>query len=349
MIRRVYVKNNGMIVLDSDLYGKRIRLSTGQKSSKNAINYFEKNFDTEFTKLYDQSYGNKRDGSQLTFHEYGKYVLSISDRDRNQFTQNKHIQVFNKLSETFGKKRLSDISADDVLEWQNTSPFAPRTIKNYRETFNFIMQRAVDNDLIRKNPVKLTKAPRQKMLKELVFYEEEDMKKIINAAQGQLKNYIQLCFFSGMRGSEMIALRWDDIDFVKDEIRVDSRIRSGNEDVTKSKKVRFIPIFTQSREALLRQHKLTAHQDFIFLTQYGQHYATPKDLSGGFRDLTVKLGLQKGTGHDMRRSFNTLLKQLEYPEDWILKVIGHMDIAVNQKHYTGSLKVDTSKINSIEI
>lgn len=338
-----------MVALDSDLFGSRIRLSTGQKGSKNVINYFEKNFDTEFTKLYDQMYGKKRDGSQLTFREYGEYVLSISGRDRNQFTQHKHIQVFNKLCETFGKTRLSDILADDVLKWQNESSFAPRTIKNYRETFNFIMQRAVDNDLIRKNPVKLTKPPRQQMVKELVFYDEDEIKKIVDAASGQLKNYVQICFFTGMRGSEMIALRWDDIDFVNGRIRVDTRIRSAVEDVPKSKKIRFIPMFKQSRQALLRQHELTAHQDFVFLTQYGQNYRTPKELSGSFRDLTIKLGLQKGSGHDMRRSFNTLLNQFEYPEDWILEIVGHMDVAVNQKHYTGSLKVDTSKIDSIEI
>lgn len=349
MIRRVFVKKNGMVVLDSDLYGRRIRLSTGQKSSKNVINYFEKIFDTEFTKLYDQTYGKKRDGSQLTFHEYGEYVLSISSRDRNKFTQDKHIQVFKKLCETFGEKRLSEISADDVLEWQDASPFAPRTIKNYRETFNFIMQRAVDNDLIRKNPVKLTKPPRQQMVKELVFYNEGDIKKIVDAARGQLKNYVQLCFFSGLRGSEMIALRWNDIDFTNGRIRVDSRIRFGNEDVTKSKKVRFVPMFTQSREALLRQYKLSAHQEFVFLTKYGQSYRNHREISDSFRDLTVKLGLQKGTGHDMRRSFNTLLKQLQYPEDWILEIVGHMDIAVNQKHYTGSLKVDTSRIDAIEV
>ncbi len=59
--------------------------------------------------------------------------------------------------------------------------------------------------------------------------------------------------------------------------------------------------------------------------------------------------MEIGTIHDLRRSFNTLLKQYNYPNDWILDVMGHVDETMNRNHYTGKLKVDMNKLKKISL
>jgi integrase len=66
-------------------------------------------------------------------------------------------------------------------------------------------------------------------------------------------------------------------------------------------------------------------------------------------EIADKHDLKYGTIHDLRRSFNTLLKQHGYPTDWILDTMGDMNDAVNRNHYTGHLKVDLSKIAQIAL
>ncbi|MDD2838076.1 MAG: tyrosine-type recombinase/integrase [Sulfuricurvum sp.] len=350
MIRRVYANQHGIITLDSDMFGNRKRLSTGKKSDKRLLKWYEKHFEQEYEHLYQEK--NKCESScvDVTFQNYGMNVIKITSANRNKFTQQRALTIFEKLCKTFGHMRLNEIKRTDIMEWQYNCKLAPKTVRNYREFLNLILQYAFDDDIIRRNPVKLVKAPPKIGVKELVVYYEDDIRKIINAAEGQLKNYIQLCFFTGLRGSEMIALRWkDDIDFEKGIIKVDSRIRAGDEDVTKSKKIRYIPMFPQAREALLRQRKMTGLSEFVFLNRFGQTYRNHREISDSFKILTKKIGVAIGTGHDMRRSFNTLLKQYGYPQDWILDIMGHMDDVVNRNHYTGKLRVDMSKLGAIAV
>ena len=162
---------------------------------------------------------------------------------------------------------------------------------------------------------------------------------------------IQLALFCGPRGSELIALRWsDDIDFENEIIKIDTRIRDGIEDHTKSDQVRYIPMFKQARAALERQKRLTGlRSDYVFLTQYGKPYNTPDTLTIAFKKVCESAGVEIGGLHDLRRSFNTLLKQTGYQNDWINKVMGHMDDEVNVNHYTGDIKVDKSLLEKVVV
>ncbi|RTK99624.1 MAG: hypothetical protein EKK57_09070 [Proteobacteria bacterium] len=55
---------------------------------------------------------------------------------------------------------------------------------------------------------------------EIEPFTEEEKQIIIDNAEGQIKNLIQFNFWTGLRISELIALKWSDIDFVKPPILV---------------------------------------------------------------------------------------------------------------------------------
>jgi len=358
MIRRVYENQHGIITLDSDLYGSRKRISTGKKSDKRLLKWYEKHFDEEFEKLYDDKFKPvKDDFLDFTLKQYGDIVLNLTSQNRREFSQKRALKIFENICnfeisnvKTFGELKLSDIKSLHILKWQNECGYASKTIANHRVYLNIVLQTAMNDDLIRKNPISLIKLPKKKPVKKITFYTEDEIKKLIAAANGQLKNYIQLCCFTGMRGSELIALRWsNDIDFKNGLITVDTRIIDGNEDVTKSDKVRIIPMFAQAREALIRQRMRSGLKEFVFINPQGNGYSRNGTMNRAFKKLIKNMDVEDGTIHDLRRSFNTLLKQYGYPQDWILDVMGHVDDAVNRNHYTGHLTVDMSKLGSIAL
>lgn len=358
MIRRVYANQHGIITLDSDMFGKRKRLSTGKKSEKRLIAWYTKHFDEEYERLYSAKLGPQQEEyTNATLKEYGELIINLTSGNRRQYVHENVIKIFKKIcdfkmsdSKRFGEFLLSDIKVIHIMKWQNECGYSYYTLVNYRGYINMVLQAAVNDDLIRKNPVSAVKLPKRSEFREKVFYDEEDMRSLISHAKGQLKNYIQLCCFTGMRGSELCALRWkDDIDFDKGVIRVDTRICHGNEDKTKSGKIRFIPIFPQAKEALMNQRMKSGLREFVFIDRRGNNIATTETMNTAFRRMTKKHGLKVGTIHDLRRSFNTLLKQYGYPIDWILDIMGHMDDKVNRNHYTGNLKVDLGKIAQIAL
>lgn len=359
MIRRVFLNQHNTITLDSNMFGSRKRLSTGKKQDKRLISWYEKHFDEEYAKLYTEKYAEPKneDFSAVTLRDYGKLILELTSGNRRQYVHEAVVNIFRKICDfqmtekkKFGELLLTDIKMIHIMQWQKECGYAYYTLVNSRGYLNMVLQSAVNDDLIRKNPVKMVKLPKKSTVREKVFFDEDDIKTMIAHARGQLKNYIQLCSFTGMRGSELLALRWkDDIDFDKGIIRVDTRISHGHEDATKSGRIRYIPMFPQAREALLNQRMHSGLREFVFIDKGGSAITETGVMNERFKRMLKKHNLKIGTIHDLRRSFNTLLKQYGYPIDWILDIMGHVDDRVNRNHYTGQLKVDLGKIARIAL
>ncbi len=95
----------------------------------------------------------------------------------------------------------------------------------------------------------------------------------------------------------------------------------------------------QAKEALKLQWQLTGSKDgHIFLTQRGNVFVKPSNISEAIKKLCIKADVKMGTLHTVRRSCNTLLKQYGLPLDWILDQLGHIEDVVNRAHYTGKIK-----------
>jgi integrase len=345
-LAKVTVNKFDIIILDGVVDGKRHRLTTGKKLDKRLLGWYTRYADEEFQKLYSKKYDITTTRS-ITFREYGLVVLEITSSNRNEFSQREETQRFKRLCDTFGDMNIDDIKASDVIRWQNTCGYAPKTIRNYRSIFNLIMEMAHYDELITKNPLKFVKAPKR-IYKEIQYFNQDEIKLLIDSATGQFKNILLFNFFAGLRGSELIALRWNDIDFSSNTIRVDTRIRDGVEDVTKSKRVRVIDMLPQARKALKLQQLVTGIRgDYIFVTQYNKGYKTPKVLTELLKSLCIYCDITPGTMHTVRKSCNTLLKQFDMPTDWILDQLGHVDDGVNRQYYTGKIKPDMSKIGRL--
>ena len=344
---KVIVNKFGIIVLDDKVDNKRHRLSTGKKVTDRLLNWYQNHFEDEFKKLYNHKFGSTFNTGLVTFKKYGQMVLEITKNNRNEFSQREETQRFNRLCETFGDMNIEDIRVSHVVKWQNDCGLAPKTVKNYRSIFNQIMEMAHYDELIRKNPLKFVKAPK-KIYKEVQVFNQDEIKILINNSRGQFKNILMFNFFAGLRGSELIALRWSDIDFKSNTITIDTRIREGKEDVTKSKRVRIIDMLPQAKIALKSQRLLTGiKNDYVFLTQYGKAYKTPEVLTVLLKELCVYSNIQIGTMHTIRKSCNTLLKQYGLPNDWILDQLGHVEDGVNREHYTGKIIPDLSEIGRV--
>lgn len=337
------------------MFGSRKRISTGKKSDKRLLRWYENNFDDEYRLLYESKYPPKKsDYRDITLREYGEMVLELTSDNRREYVHAGNKEMFWKIYEfeiseniPFRDMMLGDIKPTYVMRWQKECGLSPQTIVTRRAYLNIVLQTAMNDDLIPKNPVALVKLPKRVAVKSKTFYSEDEIRQIITSANGQLKNYLQIACFIGMRGSELIGLKWNNIDFEKGVIRVDSRIVLGVEDDTKSRKVRYIPMFKQSREAPIRQRRFSGLRSHVFISKFVGSYYSSNAMNHAFKKHLKRNGIWSGTVHDLRRSFNTMLKSKGYPTDWILDIMGHMDNRVNRNYYTGAITVDMSKIEAI--
>lgn len=334
----------GNVLLENNVNGKIIRLSTGKKATGRLIGWYKARAEDEFWKLYYQKH--QKADQRMTFSEYARYIVDITQSNRNEFSQRGEIKKAERLIKYFGDIALDDIKPSTIQAWQDTflKTLAPKTVKEYRSTLSVVFKFAFNDDLIRKNPLTPVRSP--KLPRRVVdVFSEEERKLLIEHSNGQLHNLIQFVFYSGLRAGEIIGLKWENIDFEKNKIDVCMRVRKGTVDLPKGDKIRLIDLLPQAKQALLVQRQLTGLSTFVFHSKEGKPYFSETSITQSIQELCKKLGIESGGGlQKMRRTHNTMLKQCGLPLDWILHQMGHETDEVNRNHYTGTITVDVSKI-----
>jgi len=335
---KVYSRGN-KLWLYSSINGISYRYSSGY--SKDRIKFVEKQKEV----LFNEIHYKKASDINLSFKDYGKYVLDISASNRSTFTQKEYIQIFNKLCLYFDCE-IVDIKTTTLMAWQSSLELAPKTIINYRSIINIILETALADDIIYKNPLKYVTAPKLKRVIPDV-YRLKDVNILLANTKGQFRHLLELAFFSGMRPSEIIALKWKQIDLNNEVIKVDERIRDGIVGLPKGDKVRIIDLLPRAKHSLELQLPLTCTNEYVFITQYGKPYRNTNVLDTLFKNLCLKSDLRIGRFYDTKKFFCTFCEENIQNETWLTQQVGHENIKVTRKHYIGKVKLDFSKIKDV--
>jgi integrase/recombinase XerC len=161
------------------------------------------------------------------------------------------------------------ITRIDIVEFMNrlsgtrrTGTTRARKLASIRHFLKFLK----DNDIIAGNPAETITRARKEEKDPAVLFKNEH-KALLFEAQGNTRDYAILLTFlkTGVRESELAALKLSDIDFAHDELR----IREG-----KGKKERKIPIVPELKKALQeyveeREELEIVDADILFLARNG--------------------------------------------------------------------------------
>ena len=338
---KVTIYKRGKILwIRGTLEKKQHRFSTSLTDTEENRKWVERNKERLFLQFYKSKKGS------LNFCAYGKYILEITDQNRNHFTNKENFAILANLCEFFGRFKITDIKPTIVQEWQNAllKKYSPKTVINQRSVLSQIFKFAVADGHIKANPLTFVRAPKKRE-REIEIYSLSEFKKLITVAEGKYKNFFQLLFFSGMRIGEALALKWEDIDWENDLIHIKRRVRHGIYDIPKTGK-RAIYMFPKAKEALINQKDLGG-EEFVFINKDGKPYKNQKSIDRKFKDYLKEAGLKDIRLYDLRHSFITFMLQMGANETWLMQHIGHKNILTTLKFYTGKLKIDENVIKKV--
>lgn len=132
--------------------------------------------------------------------------------------------------------------------------------------------------------------------------------------------YVQTVLLTGGRREEVMALKWDDVDF---------RWKTLSITTTKGGTPRDIPL-TPYISSLL--YSLPRMNQWVF--------SSPSSANGriqsptrAFQRMMRRAEIEGLTLHGLRRSFSTLAEWLEAPAGAIAQIQGHAPTAISEKHY----------------
>lgn len=171
----------------------------------------------------------------------------------------------------------------------------------------------------------------------------------------QIVNYFEFAFFSGMRPSEVISLKWGDIDEPRGLARVQRARTFGKEHETKTYMVRDVELSTRAKEALFRQKQYTLLKDgYIFENpETGSRYAEERPLRRSYWNPTLKaLKMRSRAFYQTRHTYATLNLMAGANPMWVAKQLGHanmqMVLTVYSKWIEGADKSqENAKLDSL--
>lgn len=213
------------------------------------------------------------------------------------------------------------------LKGQNLEP---NSIANNISALRTFYKYGQINSKIKEFPFKNIKAPKQvTKIPNVLTYNE--IKKILEIEEKSIYNYrnqamIELMYATGIRVSELLNIKLNDLNFFEKNIRV----------IGKGNKERIIPFPEYTKIVLqnyiYKYHKLLnkKNEEYLFLNKFGNQLSRQY-----FYNVLKKLAQQKQinkniTPHMLRHSFATHLLNNGADLRSIQELLGHIDISSTQ-------------------
>jgi integrase len=350
------------ISLGTDMTGKRIQKSfygrTKSEAREKAEDYKIK-IATGETAI--------KSNSNMTFSEWAeKWIKTYKEKNIKSSTYKIKYESFleTHLKPYFENVKISKISQIDIQNFINSkSDFNKDTQKRYVNLLKSIFESAVENDLINKNPVKNISLKSENTKKEKRTYKQSEVDKIIDFAKNhRYGGAVAVLLKTGLRRGELLALKWEDIDFENKIVNVKRAVAdipvngilkpviSENSNETKNHN-RQIPFIGNIEEILQGIEKKS---EFIFPNIKGE-INSPNNYSKCqyayfMNDLKKEYPeINKLSVHELRHTFGTLLYEKKIDLRIIQKIMGHADLKTTSEIYIHDnidyIKTELEKIN----
>lgn len=314
--------------------GKHYRLSTGKEATPMNEKWIAKNHRDVLLKLIDKEKPNRSE----MFKEYALNSLEANAYSVKKSTQYSYESMLNsRILPFFKNYRLDEIKPSDIKAFQThlLKTMDARSAKNFRLLLSKIMEDALMDDIIEKNPVKKVKSPKYIPNEDIIPFSMGEVKQLLDSASDFMRTFLSVAFFTGMRSGELIALKWEDIDFNSNKIMVRRSIRQGVEGGTKTGKIRIIDMLQPVRDALKEQYKRNGLSGgYIFTTRKGTPYKESGSVTAThWKPLLKRCTMAYRVLYNTRHTFATLM--LKNGEDvlWVSKMLGHADVSTTMRYY----------------
>ena len=322
------------------------------------------------TELKSQYYhiGKANNISDITFDEYSKIFLSKYCDNIGLVTKDGYEKSLKRILPILGKKRLNDITPlilDNMYQQlkvgKNKQQLGYHSMYNYYKLINVMFNQALKWELLDRNPnLKANKPKREK--KERNYYDLEQVDTLLSYLEYEnikYKTLIILALDSGARRSEICALRWSDINFDTQMMKIDKSLKVirgvVDEATTKTENSKREIMLSKSTINLLKEYKEWQDNyikwvgkkwqgtDRIFTSKEG-NYMHPSTCDHIMRKIVKKYNLAPICFHELRHTSASILINKGINPKAVSQRLGHADTSITMEIYTHTF--DTSKKDS---
>jgi len=344
--------NEGTIYqLPSDSWRAQIyinghRIGKTKKSKKEAQIWLHKT-------LEKTACGYTGKGSHVLFREFLQQWLSIKKNSVKNSTWTLYeITIRVHIESILGEIRICDLEPSDIQNLyllKKEQGIGNRSILVMHTIINNSLKTAVKNGTLISNPAKSVSAPKYSS-PEMDFYSEHEITQLLLAVKGtSLEALIQLAITTGMRQSEILALKWSDMDWDRNTLTIQRQLRrkyeNGNyySSLKTSAGRRTISLGLNTIQNLREHHKRQISEkdkmgnqwdenDLVFPSSNGKPIHQ-RNLLRKFKKILRDSGLREIRFHDLRHTAASLMLNHGIPTIIVSKRLGHSKVSITMDTY----------------
>jgi integrase len=234
---------------------------------------------------------------------------------------NTSITKFKKLC---GDKYISDYKLNDLERFKQINldnKVSDTTTNIYMRSIISVFSYGVKNNYLKENPFSFSQLIKVQKITPVFISQDEFNILISKVTDETLKDFFITSANTGMRLSELVNLKWLNINFEKKQIVVTNT----DEFTTKSGKSRVIPMNDLVLSILSKRFEQRNNTEYVF-NKNGYRYNTSY-ISHKFKKYVVKANLNsKYHIHSLRHSFASWLALREVPIFSIQQLLGHSSV-----------------------
>ena len=341
----------------TDAYGSKIRKSFYSEISKEDARRQAKEY--EVAHNVAELAGEPIIDKSMSFKVWAQKWLETYKKGKvkeHTFNYTYKSNVDKYLIPYFGNMILRNIKQANIQQYfnevkiiddkGNKMPLAESTLDKHKIILKDIFEQAIDNDLCYKNPVKnisFTQNPEESVKRAYKLSESLIAEKYSMLYEDCLGIYIILN--TGLRRSELIGLKWSDIDFKQKFIHIQRAVVPTKGKIVEGKPKskssnRIIPVSTTFLNHIKKYDK---SYDYVISGNSKEQCRSPgayaKQYVKVMKRLSKETGLPELTLHELRHTFGTVLREKGVDLFTIQKLMGHSSIKVTEIYVHNDIDV----------
>jgi integrase len=274
----------------------------------------------------------------LTVEEAGRrHIDHIETMVRKPSTISDYRSILRvHLAPHFKQTRIDAITPlmiEDYITAKLRAGRSPKTVRNHLALLNGIFAYAIRHGHANANPLNLVEKPKAGGVNpDIRYLDETELEALLTAIPNDVFGSTERALYlaaamAGLRRGELLALRWQDIDWTAGVIRVRRSYTRGQFGTPKSRRSsRAVPMADRVIGELDRHFQRTefrADDDLVFCHPELGTVLDPSKLRKRFIDAAARAGLRPVRFHDLRPTFGTRMAAAGAPLRAIQEWMGH--------------------------
>jgi integrase len=279
-----------------------------------------------------------------------KYLVTWLDEAATTTLRPRTVEAYQDVIDGYivpavGRIRLVDLEAQDVARMVTgvlKAGRSPQTAKHAHKVLRVALGQAERRGLVTRNVATLVKSPRV-VRPTLTALSAADARRFLSATRGHPRwpLYV-LAITTGMRRGELLAIRWQDVDLVAGELRVEhtirqvSRWRFALDEPKTDRSRRTLPLSRLAVEALKVQKSGAPSAAFVFARADGRPLPAA-EVTREFQAALTAHGFPKIRLHDLRHTAaQIMLEQSGGDLRQVMTMLGHSTLTTTVDTYGGA-------------